>query len=235
MSAPECVGVLSGDIVRSTTNEKDRRIVILRLKSAFEASDAYLRGRNCRLYSSDIYRGDAFQCALTGPGWSFWAAIFIRTELLKLRREGVRADVRLGMGLGAVSSWNVRKISASDGEAFRLSGKALDALKSGKDKYRRLRIISPWQDDIGLFSALGALSDAFMQRWTPEQAAALSLFLRDESQQEISRALEIKQPAVQQRLQTAGHFAVKEALDLFRQIVESHSIKPQVNTRPGLD
>jgi predicted DNA-binding protein (UPF0251 family) len=229
MSAIELAGVLSGDIVKSSRKETSRQAIMDRLSLALEDSRTYLNEQGCLLYFSDIYRGDAFQCALTEPEYSLWMSVFIRTELIKLRAGGVRADVRLGLGLGAVSSWNEKKISSSDGEAFRLSGKALDSLKSRKDKYRRLRIISPWSDEAALLSVLASFLDALMQRWTPEQAEAISLFLRDTNQEEASKILKIRQPSVQRRLQTAGHFAVKEALELFSQIIKGRVIKPQLN------
>lgn len=222
-------GVLSGDIVKSSRREADRQAILDRLNSALEDSRTYLNEQGCHLYFSEIYRGDAFQCALTEPEYSLWTSVFIRTELIKLRAEGVRADVRLGLGLGTVSSWNEKKISSSDGEAFRLSGKALDSLKSRKDKYRRLRILSPWSDDAALLSVLAAFIDAVVQRWTPEQAEAISLLLRDTNQEEASKIIEVRQPAVQRRLQTAGHFAVKEALEFFSQMIKGRVIKPQLN------
>lgn len=223
------VGVLSGDIVKSSRRETSKQTIMDHLNLALEASRSYLGKRGCFLYFSDIYRGDAFQCALTEPEYSLWTSVFIRTELIKLRAEGVRADVRLGLGLGAVSSWNEKTISSSDGEAFRLSGKALDSLKARKDKYRRLRILSPWSDEAALLSVLAAFLDALIQRWTPEQAEAISLFLRDTNQGEASKILEIRQPSVQRRLQTAGHFAVKEGLELFSQTIKGLIIKPQLN------
>ncbi|MCX6569630.1 MAG: hypothetical protein NT147_11375, partial [Candidatus Aminicenantes bacterium] len=170
-----------------------------------------------------------FQCALSDPKYSLWTAVFIRTELIKLRTNDIRVDVRLGLGLGSASSWNEHNISSSDGEAFRLSGKALDSLKSGKEKYRRLRVLSPWPDQNALLSVLAVFLDAVMQRWTPEQAEAISLFLRDKNQDETSKMLDVKQPAVQRRLQTAGHFAVKEALELFSQSMNGRIIKPKLN------
>jgi len=199
------------------------------LLQAVESARAYLERLGCRLYFSNFYRGDAFQCALSDPTYSLWTSVFIRTELIKLRANDIRADARLGLGLGSASDWNEHNISSSDGEAFRLSGKALDSLKSGKEKYRRLRILSPWSDQNALLSVLAAFLDALMQRWTPEQAEAISLFLRDKNQEETSKILNVRQPAVQRRLQTAGHFAVKEALELFSQSISGRNINPQLN------
>jgi hypothetical protein len=217
-------GVLTGDLVKSSHRKAKRLEIMNGLSSSVESSRGYLREQKCRLYFSKFYRGDAFQCVVTDPGYLLWTAVFIRTELIKMRADGIPADARLGLGFGPVSAWNPHHLTASDGEAFRLSGKALDSLKSGKEKYRRLRILSPWIDECSCLAVLVSFLDALMQRWTPEQAAAMSLFLRDKSQEEISRVFKVKQPAVQGRLQKAGHFAVKEAIDLYRQMMESRHI-----------
>ncbi len=226
-------GVLSGDLVKSSHRSTKRSLVMNGLSQAVESARGYLKEHGCQLHFSNFYRGDAFQCALTDPRYLLWTAIFIRTELLQMRIENVHADARLGLGFGKVSAWDPRNIESSDGEAFRLSGKALDSMKSGKEKYRRLRISTPGLEGNSCFTILAIFMDALMQRWTPEQAAAISLFLRDKSQEEISRRFEVKQPAVQGRLQKAGHFAIKEALDLFSQMVGRYDISSQSNN-PGL-
>jgi len=102
-------------------------------------------------------------------------------------------------------------------------------LKSSKEKYRRLRILSPWPDQNPLLSVLAVWLDAAIQRWTREQAEAMSLFLDDKTQEEISKELHIRQPAVQTRLQTAGHFAVRESMEYFGRLINEQIIKLGVN------
>ncbi len=229
MQSIQFAGVLSGDLVKSSHRDAKRSEIMNGLSLAVESSRSYLKERKCRLYFSNFYRGDAFQCAVTDPSYLLWTAVFVRTELIKMRADGIHADARLGLGFGSVSAWDPHNIRSSDGEAFRLSGKALDTLKSGKEKYRRLRILAPWPEERACFSILVSFMDALMQRWTPEQAAAMSFFLRDKGQEETSKIFEVKQPAVQGRLQTAGHFAVKEALELFSETVKIRIIRPQAN------
>lgn len=227
------VGVLTGDLVKSSHSEARRQAIMHGVSMAVERSRDHLKECNCQLLFSGFYRGDAFQCALTDSRYLLWTAIFIRAELIKMRADNVHADARLGLGFGPVSAWDPRHITSSDGEAFRLSGKALDSLKSGKEKYRRLRILTPGPEGDQCFQILAVCMDALMQRWTPAQAAAMSLFLRDKSQEEISRHFKVKQPAVQGRLQKAGHFAIKEALDLFACMVARYDISSQADN-PGL-
>jgi hypothetical protein len=226
MPPGDFVAVLSGDLVKSRGLEGRRQEAMDGLAQAIETARNHLAPKQCRLLFSGFYRGDAFQCGLSDPGHSLWTAAFLRTELIKLRGSGLRVDARLGLGWGAATEWDESNISASDGEAFQLSGKALNSLISGKEKYRRFLMLSPWPRHNELFSVISAFLDAMIQRWTPEQAQAISLFLREKGQEEISRILRISQPAVQTRLQTAGHFALTEALDLFSQIIAGKIMEP---------
>ncbi len=213
------VAVLSGDLVKSRRLEDSRSAVLDGIAQVIKVTRSFLVTKHTKFFYSGIYRGDSFQCALPEPKHSLWTALFIRAELMKLRRRDICVDVRMGLGLGTFSTWNERDISASDGEAFQLSGKALDALKSAKEKYRRLRILTPWPDTDASFSNMASFLDALTQRWTLEQAEAISLALMDKTQEEIAIALKVKQPAVQMRLQTAGYYALKEALDYFGKVL----------------
>lgn len=225
MKAQRVVAVLSGDLVKSRRLKDDRSAVLDGVAQAIKVTRSFLAAKHSKFLYSGFYRGDSFQCALSEPKHSLWTALFLRAELMKLRRRDIRVDVRIGLGLGTFSTWKERDISASDGEAFQLSGKALDSLKSAKEKYRRLRILTPWPDSDTPFSILASFLDAITQRWTLEQAEAISLSLIIKTQEEISRALRVKQPAVQKRLQTAGYYAVKEALDYFGRAVDDRIIE----------
>jgi hypothetical protein len=232
MNARSIVAVISGDLVKSRRHENDRSAVLDGVASSIKVTRSFLAAKHSKFLYSGFYRGDSFQCALSEPKHALWTALFLRAELKKLRRRDIRVDVRIGLGLGAFSIWNERDISASDGEAFQLSGKALDSLKSAKEKYRRLRIHTPWPDADVVFSILASFLDAVSQRWTLEQSEAISLSLINKTQEEISRALKVQQPAVQMRLQTASYYAVKEALDYFGRTVDDRIIEKGPYNRP---
>lgn len=231
MNIQELVAVITGDLVKSRGLESERSTVIEGIDQIIDKTREYLGTKNCRLLYSGFYRGDSFQYALSDPRYALWSTLFLRSGILTIRGIAVRVDIRLGLGLGTASSWNETNIAASDGEAFQLSGNALDSLKSIKEKYRRLRISTPWPDNDEVFSVLSSCLDALIQRWTPEQAAAISPFLRDKTQDEIAKELRIRQPAVQTRLQTAGHFAIKEANEYFMHVIVTRNIKLDVDNQ----
>jgi predicted DNA-binding protein (UPF0251 family) len=128
-----------------------------------------------------------------------------------IRLPAGQPDARIGLGIGTIGSLNKSRVEESDGEAFRYSGRALDGLKG----YRRLSLLSPWAGFDSQFGPQCSSLDAIILRWTPEQAEAMSFMLQGRTQQQIARRLGVKQPAVQQRLLKAGHFAVSDCLSYF--------------------
>lgn len=222
MSQAVVYGVLTGDLVRSKAFEAHRDRVLDKLKSVFEAAESFREKPGEFVRFSRIFRGDSFQAVISDPADTLKIALFVRARLLMIRIPETQPDARIGLGIGTIESLNKAKIEESDGEAFRCSGRALDGLT----KYRRLSLVSPWSDWNRQFEPLGSLLDAIIQRWTPEQAEAMSYMLQGQTQQGIARNLKIKQPAVQQRLLTAGHFAIRDALSFFESWI--HQYKPRV-------
>src|SRR4030042_6043899 len=119
MAQEAIVGVLSGDLVKSKGLEDKRQGVMDSLLQAIEGARGYLETKDCRLLFSGFYRGDAFQCALSDPKFSLWTAVYLWAALIRLRGKWMRADLRLGLGLGPVSEWAENTIPANDGAALR--------------------------------------------------------------------------------------------------------------------
>lgn len=211
-------GVITGDLVKSSLLKTKRREVLSRLKKILKLAENLESNKNEFIIFSDIFRGDSFQAVISNPAYSLKVALFIRAELLKSQISKQKTEVRMGVGIGTIDSLNKSKIEESDGEAFRYSGKALDMIK----KFRRFSILSLWREANKDLDLLASLLDAIIQRWTVIQAEAVSLWLQGETQESISEMLEKKQPAVQQRLQVAGHFALKEALEYFNSIISKY-------------
>jgi predicted DNA-binding protein (UPF0251 family) len=204
-------GVLTGDLVRSKALERDRPRVLSVLKRAFKAATSIEQAPGEFALFSRIFRGDSFQVVISNPARTLKVALFLRARLLMIRLPAGRPDTRVGLGIGTIGSLNKSRIEESDGEAFRYSGRALDGLKG----YRRLALVSAWTDLNRRFEPLLSSLDAIILHWTPEQAEAMSFMLQGWRQREIARRLGVKQPAVQQRLLKAGHFAVSDCLSYF--------------------
>lgn len=213
--------VITGDLVKSAEFKTKRDEILGRLRIALNSVQALESQKSEFIIFSEIFRGDSFQGILSNHRISLKVALYIRAELLKTLVNKEQADARIGIGLGTVDFLNEKRIEESDGEAFRYSGQGLDSIKT----FRRLAILSPSQELNKHFKLLATFLDVIIQRWSIGQAEAVSLWLQGKTQESISKILKITQPAVQQRLQAASHFAIKEAFKYFEAITSQYKLK----------
>lgn len=211
--------VLTGDVVKSSSlSGKEREAVIDHVKNTIKSSRSLPKKPSELVVFSNIFRGDSFQGVMSDFSKALKVALFIRAEMIKFRSEVDTTDVRISLGIGKINILNKHRIEESDGEAFQISGRALDKMK----RYRRLNFESSVPHFNNQLNTVASLLDALISRWTSYQAEGISLWLQHGTQEAISKKLDITQPAVQQRLQTAGLFAVEDALDLL-----SHSFSEE--------
>jgi len=211
MDQKKIYGVITGDLIKSAEFRASRNDVLFCLKGILQSAPKLEPHKDEFIIFSDIFRGDSFQGILSQPSSSLKTALYIHAELLREPVGSTHIESRLGIGLGPVDFLDKDRILESDGIAFRLSGQALDQT----DKYRRVTMLSDSDEINQHLNVLAASLDAIMQRWSTEQAEAISLWLQGNTQESIANKLGIKQPAVHQRLQLAGHFAIREILDYF--------------------
>ena len=222
MTKENIYAVLTGDLVRSSSlkSQRERKKVFDYLKKTLQSLKEFRKEKNEIIMFSNIFRGDAFQGLLSNLSLALRIALFIRAELLKAQIMKEKTEIRISIGFGRIEALNKQRIEESDGEAFRVSGRALDKMKS----YRRLALETP-SDQLNLhLSVIASLLDAIVFRWTSDQAEVISLWLQNENQVSISNKLSISQPAVQQRLKTAGLFAVEDALEYFCAIISQYKV-----------
>ncbi|KAF0094626.1 MAG: hypothetical protein E1N59_1630 [Puniceicoccaceae bacterium 5H] len=139
----------------------------------------------------DVFRGDSWQLCLQEPALALKAAVYMRAGL-KAHPSRQNADTRIGLGLGPVDTLQTDRISESGGEAFVLSGAALDSLA---DEDLRLRLAAvqgmtqaDWLDGIVL-----PLLDLQITSWTHPESVAVYGALRGWTQEETARhALAVK-------------------------------------------
>ena len=163
--------VLTGDIVNSSSMSDER---LKRVRSIVLNSAEAIAGWQEDLVAGDaeFFRGDSWQVLLTQPGFSLRAATFVRTRLL-----ASETDSRISVGIGDVSTIDKKRISLSSGEAFTLSGQALDALKrSGV-----FLVMSPRFEVAGdLAPAVFDLCNALVSGWTTRQCEIAGIALDPE-------------------------------------------------------
>ncbi|MEW6382256.1 MAG: SatD family protein [bacterium] len=208
---------ITGDVVGSTRFSADQREKVLStLKSSFEAVEDTLPGALCAPFA--VYRGDSFQGVLDRPELALRAVLIIRAGLNRGFVSGnrrLRMDARMAVGIGSIDFLPKGLSSEGDGEAFRLSGPALDKMKGDQ----RLVIRTRWPEVNAEFDAECALLDVLISKWSAEQAQAIMGQIRHLTQGAAAREYGISQPAVQQRLKHAGGWAVAELCQRFQEVI----------------
>ena len=224
-------GIITGDVVSSQNIQPDIR------QKLFEDVDAFLKTIKKKWISSyETFRGDSLQCEVKSPELSLRTALIIKAffkayipqeehqdnELKEDRpTKGyftTEFDIRLGTGIGTVDFIRKNKITSSDGEAFRLSGEALDDLKQ---QSHRLAIKTFKEDINEQLEAFMLLLDALIQKWTQNGAEIVFHLLQNKREEEIAALLNISQSAVNQRKKNAQWFAIEKLIQYFEKTVQT--------------
>lgn len=160
------IGVITGDIVDSSKIPVESRGALLDALRQIE-----LQLQSVSPFAIEIYRGDSFQIVAGDFTNTMLIAILIRAGLKMSSPAGQLWDARMSIGIGEVSYVNTH-ITASDGEAFRYSGRGLDSL--GK---RRLSIMTPSQEINAELAVSTAFADDIITHWTQKQSGRMFDFL----------------------------------------------------------
>ena len=211
--------VLTGDIINSSDIEGEGKDLLIKsLKDAFKTVKKNIKSEK-PFPSFNIFRGDSFQGVLPEPSDALKAALLIRTSLIRIstNEKDANWDARVAIGIGAIDYLS-ENISESDGPAYRNSGPVLDEMKGDN----KLAIKTPDQNHNREFSALSALLDAVMNKWTPQQAEIVFRLLQNQPKKKIGKELDISQAAVHYRVKAAGWFAVEEFLDRYQEIMRQY-------------
>jgi len=199
--------VISGDLIASSAKGG----------AAIDAAMANLADTAARLSNlteSDTrftrHRGDGWQIYVDIPGLALTCALAMTTAL---RRSGAGLDTRQAIGFGRVETLPAKALGGAYGEAFELSGRALDQMAKGVRLCLANRlIVTP------LHEALIALIDWQSARWSKEQAEAVQGRLLDANRPnaDLAATLGITRQAFEARLSSAGYSALEPALHAFQ-------------------
>ena len=153
-------GVITGDLVKSTNIAAEWRQTIMDALNACAADFATVTP-----VKIEMYRGDSFRAVVDRAEYALAVAIALRAKL-KANTPDVSSawDARVSVGIGTVS-FESDNILTSDGEAFRLSGRAFDTI--GK---RKLSISTPWPEMNEALNLVTRFADELISSWTTKQA-----------------------------------------------------------------
>lgn len=190
--------VLSGDIVKSSAFPAE---ALHRLFQEMKATvRAFAKAHPQSVVGGlAVVQGDRWQILLRRPPL---AERMMASMAAVARKHG--QTTRIALGIGAVDRLDAKNITESTGEAFTLSGHALDELERLVYKKQYWRIegagISPERQI--LIALLGNISSV----WTPLQAEAVLLTITGFQPKDAARRLGIQRPAFVKRL-LAAHWS----------------------------
>ena len=221
--------VLTGDIIKSSQllpNQLDS--VRQSLERAIDVINVWQRGLISG--SPGFFRGDAWQLLLTDPARAMRVGIFLRASL---RTQGV-ADTRIAIGLGEVERIYPGKVSLSTGQAFKISGRALDAMT----QYSNLTIEIP--DSSGpmrrWLPVVGHLCDSLISQWTQRQAEVVCSAVdpHDPTHEVIANGLRppVTKQAVTKVLDGAKWHVIREAIHEFEEMPWSSVLNTHGDRQP---
>jgi hypothetical protein len=164
----------------------------------------------------NVFRGDSVQFLINEPGKSLRAALFFRAAL-RASSGSLKADMRFAIGVGTIDFMPEVSQGGADGEAYRLSGMALDGMGSKQTLRFALPRDLVSSRDFEMLNAFAVLVAAIADRWTEKQALAVKGALLGYTQDEICRtwSTRVSRQAVAKNLDAAGWFAVERAVQFF--------------------
>ena len=218
ISPTKTYAVLTGDMVGSSKLSKpERQALPEKVKRAGrETQKAFPKAVPLAV---DVFRGDSWQLLTTDAVLSLRIALFFRAQIRAGRARGRGLDTRISIGVGPVDFIPQKNVSEGDGEAYRLSGRALEALPRGSALGWSEAKSAEGEADVSatepLLIAVIGLIDALAQGWTSAQAAVVAGALRGCTQEEIAAELpgKISRQAVSKHLGAARWDAVEAALN----------------------
>lgn len=211
-------GVVTGDVIASSELSGRRRQA---LHEAMRATSKDLREAFAKSVplEVDIFRGDSWQMLVTEPQLALRVGLFYRAGL-RSQMQSHQFDIRMAIALGTIDFLPGERVSEGDGEAFRLSGEALESMSKSSNMSFRL----PGHAEETALNVVVQLVDAIAARWSDKQALAVTGALQGWKQDRIAKACwpkRISQQAVAQHLDRASWRSVETALSFFEETLES--------------
>lgn len=194
--------VITGDIVNSTLIKAEEEQELIQMIQALLSP-----------HPSDFFRGDSFQAFVEDPREAIRKAMLCRTAAKSLVAEDapVQADVRLSIGYGDVTL-PVVKLATAKGEAFLLSGRALDEMPKAGGK-----IIISCRDKLPAiaFTVIADYINSLFSQLTQKQAEVIHQLLLGLNQQQVADKLNKSKSTISQHV-TAGKW------DEIENIIRNH-------------
>jgi hypothetical protein len=199
-------GVITGDITHSSLLSKsERRKLPAALTSYYSLLRKYFK--DSLKTPIDLFSGDRWQILVYRPSKALHIALALKM-LLKSGMKCKSIDSRISIAVGSIDFINKNKISKSDGEAFRVSGRQLDEMNG------LLAISLKGQVQLQGVEIITGLIDFILSKITPKQALALFGALTGMNQSAIAQLWKprVSQQSISLHLKNSGWHAVLKTL-----------------------
>ena len=206
--------IITGDIVASSLLSSNKRKILhkVMVDSSKVLQDEF---KDAVPMGVDIFRGDSWQIILSKPAKALRLALFYRA-ILRAKMESHRFDTRMAIALGHVDFIPGNRVSEGYGEAYQLSGKALESMP----KASNMSFVLPGMELEKVLNVVIQLIDSISSRWSDRQALAVTGALRGWKQEKIAEKWwkkKVSQQAVAQHLSRAGWYPVEKGILFFEQ------------------
>lgn len=199
-------GVITGDIVNSNSLSAENHKICLdqiehtisRLADVFDVQ-------------GDVFRGDEFQVFVPNPKQALRCAVLLRLALMMCIKN---VDARVSIGIGGYKDLSDSLRKTVKGEAFELSGKALNTMKN-----ERLTVTVAATRHEAVASTTGLLVqylDFMITDLSQRQAEALfsRVLFTGLTQEALSKETGIARRSLASRLQRSNAALILETLDV---------------------
>lgn len=204
--------IITGDIVDSTKMAaEERNSMLLMLQSLPELLSTFTK------IDLEIFRGDSFQIRVWEPIDSLKVALAIRAHIrsFKFAEHNRLWDARMAIGIGTME-YDTGTLAMSDGEAYRASGRGLDAI--GK---RRLTIETPWTEVNKELRVSTAFADDIVSGWTQSQSRVMFQSLTTNlTHAEIGSILGITRQMVDKALRAGKEDLMNLYINRFEELIK---------------
>ncbi len=211
------ISIITGDIINSRllTNQD---IWIKPLKIYLEAI-----GKTPKNW--ELFRGDYFQLEVLEPTESLKVALIIKSIIKGIDtsnniNRNNKLDVRMAIGIGS-KSFNAKRISESNGDAYVFSGEKFEMLKKEK---RTLAIKTQFDDLNNEMNIIFKLLSIQMDKWTISSSRLIETILKfpNKTQAEIGKILGIEQNSVSGRMKRANAHEVLEVEKYYKEKINKY-------------
>ena len=128
-------------------------------------------------------------------------------------------DVRMAIGIGD-KSFKGKKVTESNGEAFRFSGETIESLKKEKLNLKIKTKNETINNELNLYFKLALLS---IDNWTTNSAEIVKLSLEhpNKFQKDLAKLIGTNQDAISKRIKRASLDEILELNEMYKQKIET--------------